>query len=81
VGCSHHQAIDKVGQGFKVTGQCHQGISHSMEFCLYLIILESQERWILAVQFHPERVSNNRIFTDSFIQKCKEYKSSQEKYI
>lgn len=46
--CMHHQAIKVLADGFKITGWDDVSkIPHAFE-------LISQERWIVAVQFHPE---------------------------
>lgn len=64
----HHQAIDPhhVGRGFEVTALSEDGILEAVE--------SSSERFILGVQWHPERMGcshRNRIFR-AFIKACKE---------
>ena len=42
----HHQAVDRLGEGLRVTGRCADGMLEAVE-------LESA-RWIVATQWHPE---------------------------
>ena len=41
----HHQAVDRVAEGFAVNARADDGIVEG---------IEHQERWILALQWHPE---------------------------
>lgn len=43
----HHQTIDKVGEGIKVTARSPDG-------CVEAIEIMNDKCWVLAVQFHPE---------------------------
>ena len=43
--CHHHQAVDKVGAGLRVTATADDGIVEG---------LEVEGTWLLAVQWHPE---------------------------
>ena len=45
---SHHQAVDRLGEGFKATAWSESGVIEAMEHTSLPI---------LAVQFHPERMS------------------------
>ena len=53
VNSSHHQAVDKVGKGLRVTGRSPDGIVEVME-------LRPEDSgllpYLLSVQFHPERL-------------------------
>ena len=41
----HHQAIDRVAEGFVVNARADDGIVEG---------IEHSERWVLALQWHPE---------------------------
>jgi putative glutamine amidotransferase len=61
VNSSHHQAVKKPGRDLKVTGVSTDGIVESMEWT-------GDGNWVLAVQWHPERMKNDalaeRIFSE-----------------
>ena len=44
--CHHHQAVDRVGRGLRVTARGNDGIVEAMEL--------DGPTWITAVQWHPE---------------------------
>ena len=48
--CSHHQAVDRLGKGLVVTARSGDGIVEALE-ALPL------RGWLLAVQWHPEKVA------------------------
>ena len=50
VNSTHHQAIDKVAPGLKVSAKAADGIVESCELCEPLL------PYFLGVQFHPERL-------------------------
>jgi putative glutamine amidotransferase len=43
--CHHHQAVDKIGDGLRVTATASDGVVEG---------LEADDHWVLAVQWHPE---------------------------
>ena len=45
VSCHHHQAVNKVGTGLRITATAGDGIVEG---------LEVDGAWVLAVQWHPE---------------------------
>lgn len=57
INSSHHQSIDEPGDKLRVTARGTDGIVEGVE-------LESQEDWVIGVQWHPERMPD-----DSFAQK------------
>lgn len=57
VNSSHHQAIDKPGDGLRVTARSPEGIVEGVE-------LEGERNWVVGVQWHPERMPD-----DAFAQK------------
>ncbi|MFM7686617.1 MAG: gamma-glutamyl-gamma-aminobutyrate hydrolase family protein [Actinomycetota bacterium] len=44
--CVHHQALDVLGEGMRVTGRTADGIVHAAEF--------DGAKWTVATQWHPE---------------------------
>jgi len=57
INSSHHQAIDKPGEGLRVTARSAEGIVEGVE-------LQDERNWVLGVQWHPERMPD-----DAFAQK------------
>jgi len=52
INSSHHQAIDKPGEGLRVTARSPEGIVEGVE-------LEGERNWVVGVQWHPERMTDN----------------------
>lgn len=68
----HHQIIDKVAEGFNVTGVSTDGVVEAIEY-------DKDGQFIVAVQFHPEMLHEKfehhlNIFK-LFNQKCEEVKN------
>jgi putative glutamine amidotransferase len=57
INSSHHQTIDKPGEGLRVTARSLEGIVEGVE-------LEGAGQWVVGVQWHPERMPG-----DAFAQK------------
>src|SRR5262249_48121263 len=57
INSSHHQSIDRPGEGLRVTARSSEGIVEGVE-------LEGAGQWVVGVQWHPERMPN-----DAFAQK------------
>jgi len=61
VNSSHHQAVDQLGEGLRVTAEAEDGIVEGVE-------LDSPSDWVLGVQWHPERIAerelSKRLFSD-----------------
>jgi putative glutamine amidotransferase len=57
INSSHHQAIDRPGDGLRVTARSAEGIVEGVE-------LKDERNWVLGVQWHPERMPD-----DGFAQK------------
>ncbi|MEQ3549272.1 gamma-glutamyl-gamma-aminobutyrate hydrolase family protein [Pseudonocardia nematodicida] len=47
VRCHHHQAIDRLGSGLRVTARAANGVVEAVEY--------DGDAWVLGVQSHPER--------------------------
>ncbi len=54
VNSDHHQALDKIGEGFVVTARSRDGIVEAVE--------DPSKRFVVGVQYHPERM----LETDEF---------------
>ena len=61
INSSHHQSIDRPGEGLRVTARSAEGIVEGVE-------LEGEKSWVVGVQWHPERMPDDafaqRIFED-----------------
>ncbi|MFZ7128537.1 MAG: gamma-glutamyl-gamma-aminobutyrate hydrolase family protein [Desulfobacterales bacterium] len=67
----HHQAVNRVGRGLRVTARAPDGVVEALE--------HSGERWLMAVQWHPEWLveqeeTARRLF-ESFAAACRAYGS------
>ncbi len=51
VNSSHHQAIDRLGSGLRVTARSEDGIVEAVEG-------NDKSRWVVGVQWHPEELQN-----------------------
>jgi putative glutamine amidotransferase len=49
INSSHHQAIDRVGEGLRVTARAPDGMIEGVEW-------GSDSNWVVGVQWHPERM-------------------------
>ena len=59
VNSAHHQAIDKLGDGLKISSKAQDGIIESIE--------SLNHKWCLGIQWHPEFLitkADKLIFTD-----------------
>ena len=54
VACSHHQAIDRLGDGLVVTARSADGIAEAVEL--------PGARFVVGVQWHPEEHGDQRLF-------------------
>jgi putative glutamine amidotransferase len=57
INSSHHQSIDRPGENLRITAHSADGIVEAVE-------LDSPDDWVIGVQWHPERMSE-----DAFAQK------------
>jgi putative glutamine amidotransferase len=53
VNSSHHQAIDRPGEGLQVTALAPDGMIEGVEW-------GSDSNWVVGVQWHPERMVGDR---------------------
>jgi putative glutamine amidotransferase len=67
VNSSHHQAIDRPGEGLLVTSKSPDGIIESIE-----MDDKTNESFFLGIQWHPERMADNdNPFTKNILQRFK----------
>jgi putative glutamine amidotransferase len=62
---SHHQAVERPGEGLHVTARSDDGVAEALE--------SADERWLLLLQWHPERmdeVHRKKVF-GAFIEACR----------
>jgi len=52
INSSHHQSIDRPGDGLRVTARSAEGIVEGIE-------LEDERNWVVGVQWHPERMPDD----------------------
>lgn len=70
---SHHQAVEDLGDGLKVTARAKDGVIESIE--------SKEDRFLIGVQWHPERdFKNNQALFVKFIDVCQAYKMSRQKH-
>lgn len=66
VASGHHQGIRRVGKGLTVSARAEDGLVEALE--------RPQERFTLAVQFHPEwlpKVRHQRALMEAFVEACR----------
>jgi putative glutamine amidotransferase len=77
VNSSHHQAVDLVAPGMKITALSGNGIAEAIERELPL-----GKSFIMGVQWHPERLEKNpglsKPLAEYFIDKIKDYRQSNK---
>jgi gamma-glutamyl-gamma-aminobutyrate hydrolase PuuD len=54
VRCSHHQALDRLGEGLVVTARATDGLAEAIEL--------PTARFVVGVQWHPEENADDRLF-------------------
>jgi gamma-glutamyl-gamma-aminobutyrate hydrolase PuuD len=57
VPCHHHQAVDRVADGLVVSARAADGTIEGIE-------LDDADRWVVAVQWHPEDSPDGRLFDE-----------------
>ena len=72
---SHHQAIERVGNGLRIAARAPDGVIEAVE------LEKPGDRFILGVQWHPERIADRRphgrIFT-AFVMACRAYAANRK---
>lgn len=67
--CYHHQAIDSIAQGLRVTAAAEDGTVQALE--------TTSGGWVLGVQYHPEQNPEDlRLFT-GFIEAARNYRQER----
>jgi putative glutamine amidotransferase len=71
----HHQAIDKIAPGFRITAYSENGVAEAMER-----IAPEGKPLMMAVQWHPEKATQkpelSKPLGDNFIRHVREYTKS-----
>jgi len=66
VDSSHHQAVDKIGDGCAISARSDDGVIEALEI--------QSKRWVIGVQWHPERVwrygIEHKMLFESFVKAC-----------
>jgi len=62
VNSSHHQAVDKVGQGLEIAARSDDGVIECLESKI-----NTKETFILLIQWHPERMDANNPFSRNIL--------------
>jgi putative glutamine amidotransferase len=68
----HHQAVDRLGSGLRVVGRNEDGTVEAIE--------DTDGRWIVGVQWHPERTmesEESQALFRAFVAKATEYKEKR----
>ena len=72
----HHQAVDMVAPGMKITASSENGVAEAIEREFPL-----GKSFIMGVQWHPERLDKNpglsKPLADNFLEKIKAYKQDR----
>jgi putative glutamine amidotransferase len=70
----HHQGIGKLGEGLRVVARHADGTIEAIE--------SEGKRWLMGVQWHPERTSessdSHRIFSE-FIEQARKFRTSRQR--
>jgi putative glutamine amidotransferase len=64
----HHQAVGRLGESFRVVGQCPDGITEAIE--------TTEDRWMIGVQWHPEKKPddpNTKTLMRRFVEAASKY--------
>lgn len=65
--CYHHQALDEVAPGLRVTAEALDGTVEAVE--------TTTGGWVLGVQFHPEQNPNDLRLFSGFINEARRYRT------
>lgn len=69
---SHHQCIDSAAQGFHIAAKASDGLTEAIE--------HEGSRFIIGVQWHPERdFENNKVLFEELVRQAADYHKSQKK--
>lgn len=72
--CNHHQLKNKIPDNLRINCTDEDGLVHGIE-------AKEEGRWIIGVQWHPERCDDelNTKFFDEFIQAARKFKKEKER--
>lgn len=65
VNSSHHQAVDRLGEGLMISAKSTDGVTEAIEW-----LEKDNKQFLLGIQWHPERMSNRQnIFAKNIIER------------
>ncbi|WP_018155911.1 gamma-glutamyl-gamma-aminobutyrate hydrolase family protein [Demetria terragena] len=70
--CYHHQAVDHVGDGLRVTARSEDGVVQALEPDV------ANAGWALGVQFHPEENPDDTRLFDALVEAARTYQTRRE---
>jgi putative glutamine amidotransferase len=80
INTNHHQSVDRIAQQFRVSAKSDDGVVEAYEWKN-----PKGKPFLLAVQWHPERLERNSAFSQpiltAFIKKAEKYQINKEKYM
>jgi putative glutamine amidotransferase len=69
----HHQAVDQLGTGLRITGSAEDGVVEAIETL--------DDTWCVGVQWHPELMPDDRrqqALVGTFVDRCRSHRQQRE---